>query len=54
MQGRADERADAGPDPTEPPKRNRTIIILGLVLCIVAAVVAAYVLGWLDRSGALS
>jgi hypothetical protein len=54
MQGRADERADAGPDPTEPPKRNRTIIILGLVLCIVAAVVAAWMLGWLDRSGALS
>jgi hypothetical protein len=54
MQGRADERADAGPDPTEPPKRNRTIIILGLALCIIAAVLAAYLLGWLDRAGALS
>jgi hypothetical protein len=54
MQGRADERTDTVPDPTEPPKRNRTIIILGLALCIIAAVLAAYLLGWLDRAGALS
>ena len=54
MQGRADERVDAAPDPTEPPKRNRTIIVLGLALCVVVAILAAYMLGWLDRAGALS
>jgi hypothetical protein len=32
---------------------NRTIIGTGLVLCIAVAVAAAYLLGWLDRAGAL-
>jgi hypothetical protein len=45
--------ADADPDPTAPPRRNRTIIVLGLVLCVVGAVAVAYLLGALDRSGAL-
>ena len=50
----AEERGAAVPDPTEPPKRNRTIIVLGVALCIIAAIVAAYLLGWLNRTGALS
>jgi hypothetical protein len=54
VQGPADDRAAAGPDPTEPPRRNRTIIVLGVLLCIVAAIAAAYLLGFLDRTGSLS
>lgn len=49
----ADE-PQAAPDPTAPPKRNRGILGWGLLLCIVAAVVAAYFLGVLDRIGLLS
>ena len=45
--------ADAGPDPTAPPRRNRTIIVLGLLLWVVGAVAVAYLLGALDRSGGL-
>lgn len=33
---------------------NRSIIVLGLLLCIVGAVVVAWLLGLFDRAGALS
>ena len=46
MQGRADDRAAAGPDPTEPPGAIGRSSSLGVVLCIVAAVAAAYLLGF--------
>ena len=48
----ADRRA-SGDDVTAPPKRNRAIIGLGLALCVVGAVVVAYLLGALDRIGLL-
>lgn len=53
MQGPADRRgteADAAPV----PRRNRAIIVAGLLLCIAAAVAVAYLLGLLDRIGLLS
>ena len=53
MQGPAD-RPNAGLDAAPAPRRNRTIIVAGLLLCIIAAVVAAYLLGVLDRIGLLS
>ena len=53
MQGPADRRS-AEADAAPAPRRNRTIIVAGLVLCIVGAVVVAYLLGWLDRIGLLS
>ncbi len=53
MQGPADRRS-AGSDTAPAPRRNRTIIVAGLALCIVGAVVVAYLLGWLDRIGLLS
>ena len=53
MQGPADRRS-AGADTASGPRRNRAIIVAGLVLCIVGAVVVAYLLGWLDRIGLLS
>jgi hypothetical protein len=37
-----------------PPRRNRTILWLGVLLCIVGAVFLAYLLGALDRIGLLS
>jgi hypothetical protein len=53
VQGPADERA-AGLGTTPPaPRRNRTIIGLGLLLCVVGAIAAAYLLGALDRIGLL-
>lgn len=53
MQGPADRRsAEAGSAPA--PRRNRAIIVAGLLLCIAGAVVVAYLLGWLDRIGLLS
>ena len=51
MQGPADRRsaeADAA------PRRNRAIIVAGLLLCITGAVAAAYLLGLLNRIGLLS
>lgn len=53
MQGPVDERG-ADRDATPVPRRNRAIIGLGLLLCVVGAIVVAYLLGWLDRIGALS
>jgi hypothetical protein len=53
VQGPADRRS-AGPDSTPAPRRNRTIIAAGLVLCVAGAVAAAYLLGLLDRIGLLS
>jgi ferric-dicitrate binding protein FerR (iron transport regulator) len=51
VQGPADRRrADAAPA----PRRNRAIIVAGLLLCIAGAVAVAYLLGWLDRIGLLS
>ena len=49
MQGPVDNRGAAAP-----PRRNRAIIGLGLLLCVAAAVAAAYLLGLLDRIGLLS
>lgn len=53
MQGPADGRG-AGADATAPPRSNRRMLWLGLLLCVVGAVVAAYLLGLLDRFGLLS
>jgi hypothetical protein len=53
MPGPVDRRS-AGPDTAPAPRRNRTIIVAGLVLCVAGAVVAAYLLGLLDRIGLLS
>lgn len=53
MQGPVDER-DAQHDATAPPRRNRAILLLGLLLCIAGAVAVAYLLGLLDRTGLLS
>jgi hypothetical protein len=36
------------------PRSNRGILALGLLLCVVAAVVAAWLLGLLDKVGMLS
>jgi len=33
---------------------NRAIIVIGLLVCVVGALVAAYVLGLLGRTGMLS
>ncbi len=51
MQGPADRR-NAGSDTA--PRRNRAIIVAGLLLCIAGAVAVAYLLGLLDRVGLLS
>ena len=48
MQGPADRRS-AGSDAAPAPRRNRTIIVAGLALCIVGALLVAYLLGWLNR-----
>ncbi len=48
------ERRSAGPGATPVLRRNRGIIIAGLMLCVVGAVTAAYLLGLLDRIGLLS
>ena len=53
MQGPADDRSAAS-DAAAPPRRNRAIIGLGLLLCVVGAVAVAYLLGVLDRIGLLS
>lgn len=53
MQGPADRRS-AAQDAAPAPRRNRTIIVAGVALCIAAAVAAAYLLGLLDRIGLLS
>ncbi len=53
MQGPADRR-NAEPSAAPAPRRNRAIILAGLLLCIAAAVVVAYLLGLLDRIGLLS
>ena len=53
MQGPAD-RPNDGLDAAPAPRRNRAIIVAGLLLCIVVAVAAAYLLGLLDRIGLLS
>jgi hypothetical protein len=53
VQGPAEDR-DSGADAVAaPPRRNRAIIALGLALCVVGAVAAAYLLGLLDRVGLL-
>jgi hypothetical protein len=39
---------------TETPRTRRGIILLGLLLCVVVAVGAAYLLGLLDQIGLLS
>ena len=44
----------AGPDTVPAPRRNRAIIVAGLLLCVVGAVAVAYLLGLLDRIGLLS
>ena len=54
MQGPADRRSAATDAAPESPRRNRTIIVAGLLLCVVGAVVMAYLLGFLDRLGLLS
>lgn len=53
MQGPADERAVGPGTAPSTPRRNRTIIGLGLLLCVVGAIAAAYLLGLLDRIGLL-
>ncbi len=53
MQGPTEQRtAASGASPV--PRRNRAIIVAGLLLCVVGAVVVAYLLGLLDRVGLLS
>jgi hypothetical protein len=52
VQGPADGRG-AGADATA-PRSNRRMLWLGLLLCVAGAVVAAYLLGLLDRFGLLS
>ena len=52
MQGPVDDRG-ADRDAAPAPRRNRAIIGLGLLLCVAAAVGVAYLLGLLDRAGAL-
>lgn len=52
MQDQADRRS-AGSGMAPPPKRNRAIIGLGVALCVAGAVLAAYLLGLLDRVGLL-
>lgn len=54
MQGQADRRSAAPDDAAPAPKRNRTIIVAGIALCIAGAVLLAYLLGALDRVGLLS
>ena len=39
---------------TTAPRRNRGIIVAGLLLCVGGAVLVAYLLGVLDRVGFLS
>jgi capsular polysaccharide biosynthesis protein len=53
VQGPADRRNSAS-DEVPAPRRNRAIILVGLALCVVGAVVVAYLLGLLDRIGLLS
>ena len=53
MQGPADWRS-AEADAAPAPRRNRAILVAGLLLCITGAVVVAYLLGLLDRIGLLS
>ena len=48
-----DERG-AEHDATAPPRRNRAILGLGLLLCVAGAVAVAYLLGLLHRTGLLS
>lgn len=52
MQDPVDERG-ADRDAAPVPRRNRAIIGLGLLLCVAAATVVAYLLGLLDRINAL-
>ena len=53
MQGPADQRGAAS-GAAQGPRRNRGIIAAGLLLCVIGAVVVAYLLGLLDRVGLLS
>lgn len=52
MQGPADKR-NAGSGVASAPRRNRAIVGLGVALCVAGAVLAAYLLGLLDRAGLL-
>ena len=53
MPGQADGRSGSS-DSTTAPRRNRGIIVAGLLLCVGGAVLVAYLLGLLDRVGLLS
>jgi capsular polysaccharide biosynthesis protein len=52
VQGPADRRS-AEADAASVPRRNRAIMVAGILVCIVGAVVVAFLLGWLDRIGLL-
>jgi len=53
MRTPADEQG-TDPEARAAPRSNRAIIGLGLLLCVVGAIVAAWLLGLLDRIGLLS
>jgi hypothetical protein len=48
------DRPEAGSEAAAAPRSNRAIIGLGVLLCIVGAIMAAWLLGLLDRIGLLS
>jgi hypothetical protein len=48
------DKQNAGSEAGSAPRSNRAIIGLGLLLCVVGAIVAAWLLGLLDRIGVLS
>ena len=53
MPGQADGRSGKF-GATTASRRNRVIIVAGLLLCVGGAVLVAYLLGLLDRVGLLS
>ncbi|GGC28915.1 hypothetical protein GCM10011504_03850 [Siccirubricoccus deserti] len=42
------------PEAQAAPRSNRRILVFGVLFCIVAAIVAAWLLGLLDKVGLLS
>ena len=48
------DRPEAGQAAEAAPRSNRAIIGLGVLVCVVGAVLAAWALGLLDRIGLLS
>jgi hypothetical protein len=48
------DRPEAGRQAEAAPRSNRGIIGLGVLICIIGAIIAAWLLGLLDRIGLLS